>query len=168
MKPTTSVRIAAVALGVSTLAAGAQPHIRTAAPEVAVDDAVIVRAYRPNNHPLHPCGVPFPGPPSPRVERAIRAAAAEFGVNPQLMLDIAAGETGFTVEGKGAINRYSDARGLFQHRKRYWKARVRAFNRKHPESKVSAYIFNLESQSRITAFMLAGHMGKSGKRAWRC
>ena len=79
-------------------------------------------------------------------EHVIREAAAEFGVDPDLMVRIAECESGLHTM---ADNPRSDAMGLFQHLHRYWPGRAEAVGQG------GASVFDPVANSRAAAWMIA-------------
>lgn len=135
-----------------------------AAAQVAPSDPLPAWSIPPRG--LHPCGSRTKATPSIEVQRATYSAAAEFGISAPLMFAIFRGESEYN---PNAANPSSSARGLGQHLGRYWPDRVRAFNRANPGATLaSTSIFSISAQTRVTAFMLSGGMGRNGRRAWAC
>lgn len=113
---------------------------------------------------LHPCGNPTTAEAPSDIRFSIYGAAAEHGVSPQLLLAIARGESGYDRRSSNSAG----AQGLYQHLRRYWSERVRAFNKTHSRDLRSGSVFDVDDSSRVTAWMLAGGMGGVGRRAWNC
>lgn len=158
--------VASIALAASTAATAHTPQPAPVAVSSPAPSALQLPPFVVPPRSLHPCGSSTRATPSEAVQWATYDAAAEFGVNPAVLFAIARGESGYNPD---AANRRSSARGLDQHLGRYWPSRVTAFNRAHPDRPLaSASIYDPVSQSRVTAWMLTGGMGRVGRRAWAC
>lgn len=84
--------------------------------------------------------------PACTVEDIVRAAAAEFGVDPDLLVAIAECESGMDPL---AQNPSSDASGLLQHRLRFWPARAAAVGVPGGD------VFDAETNARAGAWLLS-------------
>lgn len=92
--------------------------------------------------------------PACTVEDIVRAAAAEFGVDPDLLVAIAECESGMDPL---AQNPSSDASGLLQHRLRFWPARAAAVGVPGGD------VFDAETNARAGAWLLS----TEGTAPWR-
>lgn len=99
--------------------------------------------------------------PSPEVERIIREAAAEFGVDPERALRIADGESDFHEDSGMGGGNYG---GVFQQSKKDWPRRVQAFNDEY-DPDVGNNIYDAKDNARVSMRMMSAPGGMSH---WQC
>lgn len=159
-----------VADGASAHSPKRRPPPPPVAPPVQVAPTDGLPAWSVPPLSLHPCGSRTTATPSVEIQRATYSAAAEHGVDPVLMFAIFRGESEYNPRAVNAIRtRKGHARGLGQHLEGYWSERVSQFQRSHPTSRLAGTsIYDIQAQTRITAWMLAGGMGRNAQRAWNC